>query len=290
MADEPRAPGTGAWSRIIGIVGGLGPHAHIRFEELLLREAGARTTGAMVRDQDYPPYLISSLPGTPDRTDYVLGRGPSPLPWLERSLRTLAGASGTGDGVSADFAVIACNAAHAVLPELRAKGILPLLDLVGETVAHVRRRSEARTIGLLATTGTLKARIYQKASTAHGLDAMSLLDLPGGEDLQRTLVMETVYGTAQRPGIKAGAHHELAHRDRLLENLERAVGLLKDAGAGLVIVACTEIPLVLRPGCSVGVEIVDPLEVVAREALEVAAGERETELDQGVSSKRSSRT
>lgn len=291
MADEPRAPGPGTWIRVLGIVGGLGPHAHIRFEELLLREAEARAPGTIFRDRDYPPYLVSSLPGTPDRTEYVLGRGPSPLPWLERSLHALKGApGGSGEGISADFAVIACNAAHALLPALRAKGILPVIDLVSETVASIRGPGKVRKIGLLATTGTLEARIYQEACTAHGLIASSLLDLPGGEDLQRSLVMVTIYGDTEQPGIKAGVHREPEHRGRLLENLERAVALLTDAGAELVITACTEIPLVLRPrrpGLGLGVEVVDPLEVAAQAALAVAAGEREVEIDQEADRRRS---
>ncbi|MCP4202350.1 MAG: aspartate/glutamate racemase family protein [bacterium] len=282
MPDQPVARGESAWARVLGIVGGLGPHAHIRFERLLLREAEARALGTVLGDRDYPPFLVSSLPGTPDRTEYVLGRGPSPLPWLERSLRALEAAGGAGDGVGADFAVIACNAAHVVLPELRAAKILPILDLVSETIAHVRGRSAVRTVGLLATTGTLVAGLYQKACAAHGLDAMSLLDLPGGERLQESLVMASIYGTAKQPGIKGGAHRQPEHRDRLQCALERAVALLRDAGGDLVVTACTEIPLVLSPrgpGSPLGVEVVDPLEVAARAAIAVAAGEREAEID-----------
>jgi aspartate racemase len=289
MPVDRRASETARWKKVIGIVGGLGPHAHIRFEELLLRAAEVRAPGKVLRDQDYPPYLVSSLPATPDRTEYLLGRGPSPLPWLERSLRALEGApgapgDGVSDGVSADFAVIACNTAHALLSELRAKGILPILDVVSETIDSIRERGTVRTVGLLATTGTLEARIYQEACAAHGLNTASLLDLQGGEELQRSLVMATIYGDGGQPGIKAGAYREPEHLSRLLDNLQRAVGLLAKAGAELVIAACTEIPLVLRPGVlqpgsARGIEIVDPLEVAARAAVEIAAGRREVEPD-----------
>ena len=280
MATDSSAAEPGTWERVIGIVGGLGPHAHIRFEELLLRAAESAVPGKVLRDQDYPPYLVSSLPGTPDRTEYLLGRGPSPLPWLERSLHALKGVPGEpGNGVGADFAVITCNTAHALLPELRAAGILPILDLVSETIDSIRRCREIRTIGLLATTGTLEAQIYQKACAAHGLNAVSMLALPGGEELQRSLVMATIYGDAGQAGIKAGAHRLPEHRGRLLGNLQRAVGLLAETGAEAVIAACTEITLVLRPEDVPGIELVDPLEVAARAALEVAAGRREAELD-----------
>jgi len=280
MAIDNGASETAGWDKVIGIVGGLGPHAHIRFEELLLRAAEFKARRKIFRDQDYPPYLVSALPGTPDRTEYLLGRGPSPLPWLERSLCALRGApGGPGDGVSADFAVIACNTAHALLSELREKGILPILDVVGETVRSIRERSAIQTIGLLATTGTLEARIYQEACATHGLNTASLLDLQGGQELQRSLVMATIYGDGGQAGIKAGVHREPEQRRRLLDNLQRAIDLLAEAGAELVIAACTEIPLVLPPGRARGIEILDPLEVAARATIEVAAGSREAEPD-----------
>ncbi len=280
MAIESRASETAGWDKVIGIVGGLGPHAHIRFEELLLRAAELRAPQKVFRDQDYPPYLVSALPGTPDRTEYFLGRGPSPLPWLESSLRALKGApGGRGGGASADFAVIACNTAHALLSELRETGILPILDVVSETINSIRERSAIQTIGLLATTGTLEARIYQEACAAQGLNTASLLDLQSGEELQRSLVMATIYGDGGQAGIKAGAHREPEQRSRLLDNLQRAIDSLAEAGAELVIAACTEIPLVLPPGRARGIEILDPLEVAARATIEVAAGSREAEPD-----------
>lgn len=266
------------WSRTIGVVGGLGPHAHVRFEELLLRateeRAGALSGGLGLRDQDYPPYVVASLPGTPDRTDFVLGKGPSPMPWLERSLRALRGSD---DGIRADFAVIACNAAHALVPELRELEILPILSLVDEVALEVGGRGDVQTVGVLATTGTLEAQIYQRAFDGQGLTAVGLSDLPGGSELQRTLVMDSIYGGTDGPGIKSAAHLDKRQNARLFDNFERAVGRLAEAGANLVLIACTEIPLVLRPGFVVGVEVIDPLEIAAQAALSVAAGEREAD-------------
>lgn len=280
MASDSRAFETAGWDKIIGIVGGLGPHAHIRFEELLLQAAELRAPDKVFSDQDYPPYLVSALPGTPDRTEFLRGQGPSPLRWLESSLRTLKGTPGDpGSGVSADFAIIACNTAHALLPELREKGIMPILDVVGETVHLIRQRGDARTIGVLATTGTLQVKLYQEACEAHGLKAVSLLDLPGGDQHQSSLVMATIYGDGEQPGIKAGAHRDPVQHSRLLDNFQRATDLLAQAGAELVLAACTEIPLVLESGRTRGVEILDPLEVAAQAALEVAAGNREAEPD-----------
>ena len=48
-----------AWKRVIGIMGGLGPHAHIELERLILAET-ERVIGRPALDQDYPPWILSS--------------------------------------------------------------------------------------------------------------------------------------------------------------------------------------------------------------------------------------
>lgn len=66
-------------------------------------------------------------------------------PLLERSLLALRGqARPSGSALSADFAVIACNTARAVLPELRAKEILPILDVVVAACTEIPLVLESR--------------------------------------------------------------------------------------------------------------------------------------------------
>ena len=84
----------GQTRRVIGIAGGMGPHAHLEFERRLLAAIERPSS-----DQDYPEWVVSSVPDTPDRTVALLEGGPSPIPSLLRSFERLA-ASG------ADFAVM----------------------------------------------------------------------------------------------------------------------------------------------------------------------------------------
>lgn len=58
---------------VLGVLGGMGPAATADF---LLRLA--RLTPA-ARDQDHLPTIVYFDPLTPDRSDAILGRGPSPL-------------------------------------------------------------------------------------------------------------------------------------------------------------------------------------------------------------------
>ena len=259
---------TESFRRVIGIVGGLGPIAHLEFERRLLAVIESPSS-----DQEYPEWVLSSIPQTPDRTVALLGDGPSPVPWLLRGLERLTG--------SCDFAVITCLTAHAFLDEVRPQARLPILDLVEISAREAVPccGADAR-IGLLATVGTLRSRVFHRAldRIAPGLEIVSPLDLPDGERLQEDLVMRPIYGPLregrrQAGGIKSGGDRDpetgVSHRD----TLSRAARLLAEAGAACVIAGCTEIPLALGREPLDGTPLLDPLDIAARTAVRIARGE-----------------
>lgn len=248
---------TGDRRPVLGIVGGLGPFSHVEFESRLLR--AARERGGVRTEQDFPEWILSSVPQTPDRTAALAGTAEDPLPWLLRSLRRLAGA---------DFAVIVCNTAHFVLPRLREVSPLPLMELVDETVAFLARHHAGATVGVLATDGTLASGLYHRPLAERGLRPVSLLDVLGEEEdgatLQRRLVMEPIYGGPSLEGLKlGGANPESRAR------LEAAAGLLVERlGAQVLLLGCTEVSMALRCQELRGCPVVDPLDVVARAVID----------------------
>jgi aspartate racemase len=254
--------------RVIGIVGGLGPFAHIELERRLLAAAGSPDG-----EQEYPEWIVASIASAPDRTAAVLGQGPSPTPWLVRSLETLA--------TCADFALIACVTAHAFLEEAQAQVRLPVLDLVELTLLEAARRCGADAkVGVLATTGALRSGIFPRAAAqlALRLELLSLLDLPSGEGLQEELLMRPIYGPLQdgqraAGGIKCGGEQDpltgVPHRDALTA----AVRVLAGAGAACVAMACTEIGVSLGQAPIDAITLLDPLDLGARRAVSIARGE-----------------
>jgi aspartate racemase len=238
---------------ILGIVGGLGPFSHVEFEGRLLR--AARERGGVRTEQDFPEWILSSVPQTPDRTAALAGAAADPLPWLLRSLHRLT---------DADFAVIVCNTAHFVLPRLREVSPLPLMELVDETVAFLARHHPGAAVGLLATSGTLASGLYHQPLAERGLHPVSVLDAADGETLQRRLVMEPVYGGPSLEGIKLGG--PLAEARPRLEEAARV--LVESLGAEVLLLGCTEISMALRSPQLLGRPVVDPLDVVARAAID----------------------
>lgn len=253
-----------AWEHVIGIIGGLGPYAHVEFETLLLG-ATATAIGRAPTDQDYPSWVLSSLPRTPDRTNALLANGASPVDALVRSAARLT---------EADFAVIPCNTAHAFLPDVRRRVALPILDMIEATAEEaVSTIGPSGTIGLLAATGTLRSKLYQDAIERidPALRTLSPLELNDGEQMQARCIMEPIFGEA---GIKAGAYHDPKRRDELKETMQEAVQALRAAGADLVLTACTEIPLVLGRGSVCDTPLLDPMAVAAERAIAIAIGRR----------------
>jgi len=231
--------------RTIGILGGMGPEATGAFFDLIVRNTLVR------RDQDHVPVMIYSLPQVPDRTEAILHGGPSPLPRLRRGLVILHRAG-------ADFAVVPCLSAHHFLPALAARSPLPLISLTEETVAEVKKRRPRLTrIGLLATTGTIRSRLFHDALEASGIEVLC----PGPRDQRR--VMNAIYG---RSGIKAGASPDRSRRT--LRSV--AAGLVRH-GAQAVIAGCTEVPLVLERG-DLAVPLIDPMRAGALACIRRAGG------------------
>ena len=245
--------------RLIGIVGGLGPFAHIDFERKLL-DAASEFVGAR-RDQDFPQWVLSSIPQTPDRTEAYFGEAEDPTPSLSRSLERLRGAG-------ADFAVVACNTAHLFLARLRDESPLPIVSLIETTADEAARIAPGGSVGLLATSGTLRSRLYHDPLEARGLRAVSPLGLDDGEELQLHCVMEPIYGPwvdgrHQGGGIKTDGGS--AETRALLE--EAARRLVADGGADVLVAGCTEIPLALEGAEVAGRPLLDPATLLAGAAI-----------------------
>lgn len=225
---------------VVGILGGMGPEATVRLFELLTRATPAR------RDQDHVRILIDDNPKVPDRTAAILGRGEDPLPALLDSALVL-------EKAGADFLIIPCNTAHHWLPQLRGKVGIPILDMVGETVAAVAARTpRLERVGLLATTGTVRMGLYPRALTGAGIAVVETTPR------EQESVMRVIYG------IKAG---------------NRAVGSdlvqvgrnLIERGAQGLILGCTELSLV-EETLELGCPLFDPLAILARRAVAIAKG------------------
>jgi len=198
---------------MLGILGGMGPMATVDFMRKLVEATPA------ARDQDHPGALVLQASDIPDRTRAILEGGPDPLPAMLAGLRRLEAAGATR-------IAIPCNTAHHWHGALQARTALPILHIV-DAVAGVlfERGYRSGPVGVLATSGTLRAGIYSGRLARHGFTCVAPADQ---EAVMRAIRLVKAGGIAQ-----AGA----VLRDQ-------ARGLIA-AGCGQVVLACTEIPLAL---------------------------------------------
>jgi aspartate racemase len=227
----------------IGILGGMGPEATNRLCALITAATPAR------RDQDHVPVITYNNPRIPDRVRGVYGGGESPVPELSRTARVL-------EEAGADMIVMPCNLAHFFLREIQCAVHVPVLDIIEETVRFVAERHPlCRGAGLLASTPTIRTRLYENSFRRRGVRVFA----PGDEEQERK-VMRAIYGAE---GIKSG------RKEGPRALLKEAAHNLAAAGADVIIEGCTEVPLVLSQA-DVSVPLIDPLEVVAGVAVRLA--------------------
>jgi aspartate racemase len=229
---------------IVGVLGGMGPSATADF----MAKVVARTP--VDSESDHLPIVVWSNPEIPDRTQALLGLGPSPVPAMLDGVHRLV-------AVGADSIAIPCNTAHAFLDELRTKTQaeffdMMFFDMIEATIATVRRdHPGARRVGILSTSGTRWAQLYARQCRRVGLLPVELSD-----DDQARLVDPAI------KAVKVGADLTGA-----TTRIGAAAVLLARRGAGVVVAGCTEIPLVIGEAAGV-LPVVDATECLAAAVVE----------------------
>ena len=125
----------------------------------------------------------------------------------------------------------------------------------------------AHKVGILATDGTIGTRLYQKSLLARNIQP---IDFGKSPDLQH-LVMQSIYSPDW--GIKATGQ-EVSEKavDALLKTMDALI--LQECD--LIITGCTEISVASSQGDLLKkYPLIDPLEIVAKEAIKYIYGYRE---------------
>jgi aspartate racemase len=229
--------------RTAGVLGGMGPEATVDFMAKVIALTDASC------DQDHVRMLVDHNPHVPNRQDAILGDGEDPGPVLADMAADLE-ASG------ADFLVIPCNTAYAFEDAILAATHIPLISIIGVSIAAAAERAPGvERIGVLATDGCLRSGVFQAGLEAAGLAA----ELPSADELREVMALVRT--------IKAGKQSEAT--GRAMANLAEA---LVSRGAGAVIAGCTEIPLVLDQG-AVSVPLISSTDALAEITVKLATGE-----------------
>jgi aspartate racemase len=235
----------------IGVIGGLGPYAGLDLVKKIFDETVAGT------DQEHLSVTLISYPGhIPDRSTYIADqREPNPVPPLAEVLRRLRAAG-------CSFAGMPCNTAHApvifdqLTGTIESEGLgITLVNMIDASSGSVTRLDPSiRRVGILATTSTIRNRLYERSLEAIGLEAIAPED-----HIQIDLINPVIFDGDW--GIKAQSNPPTDRaRNSLLEGIRHLTG----RGAQAVILGCTELPLAVPEREVDGVPIIDSTRSLAR--------------------------
>jgi aspartate racemase len=227
----------------VGLIGGMSWHSTVTYYKII-NEAVAAARGGhasariALQSLDFAEVRDCQVRGDWDRAAELL---------VDAGRRCVAGGATT--------VAICTNLMHKVAPQVEAALDVPLLH-IGDAVATEAQRHGWGTLGILGARWVMEEPFYADRLARHRIAAVA----PGPHD--RELVDRVIFDELTQ-GVVLDASRT-AYVD--------VIGRLADQGAEAVVLACTEIGLLVGAGDS-PLPIIDSAEVHARELGRAALGQ-----------------
>jgi len=221
--------------RTIGLIGGMTPESTLSYYGLLIRSARERLQHPDPLHN--PVVVVYSLDLAGVVALQRAGRIDELAAHLARICEILREAG-------ADVGALTANTPHLYLDAVRAGTRLELVSIVEAACAEVEALGLRRPL-LLGTGTTMESPVYRDRLAAAGVE-MLIPDEDG-----RRLIDDAIYGELAVGNVQPRT------RDRLLELCREA---LVHRGADGVILACTELPLVIS-GADLPIPVLDTVRI-----------------------------
>ena len=224
----------------VGIVGGMGPESTIDYYRSLV----ARYREC-VHDGSYPCIIVNSIDLKRMLDGVAEGDLAGVADYLVEAVELLARAG-------ADFGLLAANTPHVVFDEVSRRSTIPLISIV-EAACAAAKATDRKRLGLFGTRFTMQGRFYPDVFSRAGIQ----LVVPNASEqawIHEKYMRELVNGVFRRET-----------RAALLAIVER---LLERDGIDGLLLAGTELPLILRQGSHNGVPFLDTTRIHVERAIE----------------------
>ena len=216
---------------MIGILGGMGTQAGLDFCNKLAIQYRGKI------DQDYPLFFLynkSNIPGRPESIGKTTGKLSNRFENItskkkyEKVLKSLIDGCKKLEKAKCKFIVIPCNTAHYWYEDLQKKIRIPIINMPQEVFIHTKKNCKKNSkIGLLATEGTLKTKVYDKIFNKN-----FKLFFPNN-NLQRKSVNKAI------KDVKMG------NVKRAARIIQPAINYLIKNKCKKIILGCTELPIAI---------------------------------------------
>ena len=219
--------------KTLGIIGGLGPQSTIDYYGRIIALYRARTG-----DGRYPQFIINSI-NMKKGLDFMDANNLAGMAeYLLEEIGKLAQAGTT-------FGLISANTPHIVFDEVASKSPIPLISIVEATCAAAKARKLKR-LALLGTRYTMQATFYPKVFSREDIEL--LVPNANDQDYIHDKYMNELVPGRFLPETRAGL---LAIIDRMKAR----------SGIDGVILAGTELPLILRDPEHNGIPFLDTTKI-----------------------------
>ncbi|MEM9719523.1 MAG: amino acid racemase [Bacteroidota bacterium] len=243
--------------KVIGIVGGMGPQAGLTLCNDILKNTVAEL------DQHHLPMVLMSFPNSiVDRTAFLEGRiSVNPAYQISEVIFAL-------ERIGAEVIGLACNTAYVprilnvILQELeKRQSEVQLLHMPIETCNWVQKRfPHIKRLGLISSTGMYRSRLYQDLFQDRGFEVITP-DLDFQQDVVSKLIYDPVIGIKSNPEVLPPEGQSL---------LFRILNFYRERAVELIILGCTELPIVLSKKEYEGIQIVSCIDAMARALIKEA--------------------
>jgi aspartate racemase len=212
-----------------GMIGGLGPESTIDYYRSIVARYRARKP-----DSGNPHILINSLDVEKSIAMLDAARLQELADYLAVALESL-------ENAGADFGFIAANTPHLVFEEVQQRSVIRLLSIVRATADHAKALG-LKKLGLFGTGFTMRASFYP-------------------EEFQRAGIALVIPTEPERDFIHRKYIGELLKNQFLPESREEIMSIARrmqaEEGIEALVLAGTELPLLLRDAANQGIEFLD---------------------------------
>lgn len=243
-------------NKIIGIVGGVGTAAGIDLAQKICNNTLVKT------DQDHLPFILVSIPELiEDRTEFLEGRiSINPAKGIFEAVRILSNAG-------ANIIGIPCNTAYVpkifdkLIEMIRMNNIkVNVVNMIRETINVLDNLSLLnKNVGILTTKGSYKFKLYENYG-----DQKAFSCTTPSED-EQDILHEAIYNPEW--GIKA-ISDPVSNKAKYI--VDESIIKLNDAGAEVVILGCSELPLAVDYKKYNNIKLIDPTEILARKLISLS--------------------
>lgn len=203
--------------KTVGIIGGLGPETTSEFYLEIIFSAFEKNK------VNRPPILVWNVPLPYKIEEDLITKAEGE----ERYIPFLVDAAQRLEKGGADFIVMPCNSLHIFIENIRRAVKIPVLSILEETAKFLKQKS-IDGVGIIATSTTLKGKLYEKHLTDVGIKQFIL------NDFQQAKIGKIINNLVLN-----------RHNNGDREEIQNIITDFSKQGVKTVILACTDLQLLI---------------------------------------------